>query len=226
MLRFAYNRAWGIAALVCLSSFHPLQSQEMPAVESVPQEPVETPSTPPAESPAPVTEPSPAPLPSTAPDATADAVETSTSQPLRTELGELPVQLDPQIKIGKIYDFLNDPERTKTGGNQSIEYEFKYVNHGAVTEEQRARRLGHYFVVNWSNGSGAQDLVLRMDYRQNKSRDKIYTIEIPYTAVRGSKKGKFAIIGDAYLELGQVYSWRISVVRDGTIVAEKKSFVW
>lgn len=217
MLRFAYCRVRGVLVAALLLPLSPLRAQDMPAVEAVPPE----------------TQASPAPeaegdLASTAEDATSDgSVATSdTSRPLRPELAELPVQLDPKIKIGKIYDFLNDPTRTKTGGNQSIEYEFKYLNHGAVTEEQLSRRVGHYFVVSWSNGNEAQDLVLRMDYRQSKTRDKIYTIEIPYTATRGSKKGKFAVIGDAYNNLGQVYSWRLSVVRDGTIVAQKKSFVW
>jgi hypothetical protein len=225
MLRFAYNRVQGVLAAALLLPLCPLPAQEMPVVEAVPPENQASPAPEAAPSPAPATADKKA---SAAEDATGDgsSVSTDTARPLRPELAELPVQLDPKVKIGKIYDFLNDPTQTKTGGNQSIEYEFKYLNHGAVTEEQRSRRIGHYFVVNWSNGNEAQDLVLRMDYRQSKTRDKIYTIEIPFTAARGSKKGKFAVIGDAYSQLGQVYSWRLSVVRDGTIVAQKKSFVW
>jgi hypothetical protein len=68
--------------------------------------------------------------------------------------------------------------------------------------------------------------MLRFDYRQAKTRDKVHTMEIPYKDVRGTYKGTFSVTGDAYADRGKILSWRVSVVRDGLIVAQSKSFVW
>jgi hypothetical protein len=68
--------------------------------------------------------------------------------------------------------------------------------------------------------------VLRLDYRQAVSRDRVRTLEIPYKQARGTFKGTFSVTGDDYFEFGGVHSWRISLVRDGRIVAQEQSFVW
>ncbi|NJK91997.1 MAG: hypothetical protein HC904_09335 [Blastochloris sp.] len=46
---------------------------------------------------------------------------------------------------------MNDRSKTPTGGDQAMEYEFKYFDHGAVTETQKANRKGHYYVINWAD---------------------------------------------------------------------------
>jgi hypothetical protein len=139
---------------------------------------------------------------------------------------DLPVQLDDSVRIRKIYEFLNDPKVTKTGKDRSLEYEFKYFNHGAITKAQRYNREGQYYVVTWTNGGGPADYVLRLDYRQGKTREKVKTIEIPYPQAEGTFKGTFSVTGDDYHMDGNILSWRISIVRNGQIVAQKKSFVW
>lgn len=138
----------------------------------------------------------------------------------------LPVSLDKSVHIGKIYDFLNDPNKTKHGGNETLRYEFKYFNWGAITEEQKKRRLGQYYIVNWKNKGPAADMELRLDFRQQRTRDRVYTIKIPFPKARGSYKGRFSVTGEQYFKNGQIHSWRISVVRNGTIVAQETSFIW
>lgn len=139
---------------------------------------------------------------------------------------DLPVKLDPKVRFGKIYEFVNDPEKTKTGMDEALNYEFKYFNHGAVTKEQLRQRKGHYFIVHWQNQGEAADFKLRLDYRQTESKASVRTIELPFKNARGSKKGTFFVTGDAYEMFGSVYSWRLSVLRKGVIVAEQKSFIW
>lgn len=136
------------------------------------------------------------------------------------------VSIDEKVSIGKIFDFLNDPSRTPVADNEAMRFEMKFRNHGAYNEEMKAERKGHYYVVNWSNDGPERDLVLRMEYRQRKSQDQVHTLEIPYNAVRGSQKATFFITGDAYKKLGPVTTWRVTLVADGKIVAEKRSFVW
>ena len=139
---------------------------------------------------------------------------------------DLPVQEDKNISIGKIFDFLNDPKLTPDGKDPVLKHEFKYFNHGAVTKEQIEARKGHYYIVTFTNDGPAADLVIRMDFRQLLSRDKMNTLEVPYKQVKGSVKQQFVIAGDLYKAYGDVNSWRISVVKDGKIVAQKKSYVW
>jgi hypothetical protein len=139
---------------------------------------------------------------------------------------DLPVEKDPAVSIRKIYDFLNDQDKTPVGDSKALAYEFKYFDHGAITESQKLSRKGQYYVVSWANKGPAADYVLRIDYRQALTRDKIYTMEIPFAQAKGSYKGTFSVTGKSYLEYGAVHSWRISVVRDGRIVAQERSFVW
>ncbi|MEM6822758.1 MAG: hypothetical protein AAF558_12560 [Verrucomicrobiota bacterium] len=139
---------------------------------------------------------------------------------------DLPVQIDQSVKIKKVYDFLNDQSITKTGKDRSLEYEFKFFNHGAITKAQLYNRKGQYYVVTWANDAAPANYTLRLDYRQGLTRDKVNTIKIPYPAAKGTFKGTFSITGDNYSMYGQILSWRVSVVRDGMIVAQEKSFVW
>lgn len=159
-------------------------------------------------------------------DAPADESVKVSEAPAKLESWDLPTELDPKVKIKKIYDFLNDSDKTPTGGEQSLDYEFKYFNHGAVTKAQKEGRKGHYYVVTWSSDNEPGALSLRFDYRQKNTREKVTTIEIPYQNAKGTLKGTFSVTGDSYRDNGDVLSWRVSVVRDGKIVAQSKSFVW
>jgi hypothetical protein len=154
----------------------------------------------------------------------APEVEAGPSAP--SEPWALPVEADGQVKIRKVYEFLNDPKKTSPGSSRGLAYEFKYFDHGAVTRAQQRSRKGQYFVVTWSNGGTAADYVLRLDYRQAVSRDRVNTLEIPYKQARGTFKGTFSVTGEDYFEFGDVHSWRISLVRGGRIVAQEQSFVW
>lgn len=139
---------------------------------------------------------------------------------------DLAVDLDSNVSIRKVYDFLNDPDKTPVGKDKALAYEFKYFDHGAITESQQESRRGQYYVVSWVNRGAPADYVLRIDYRQAFSRDKVNTMEIPFTQAKGSYKGTFSVTGKDYIDFGIVQSWRISVVRDGRIVAQERSFVW
>lgn len=154
----------------------------------------------------------------------APEIQTQTVRPLQP--WDLPTELDSKVRLKKIYDFLNDRNKTPSGGDQALEFEFKYYDHGAVTQAQLRGRKGHYYEVNWATDGSVEPLSLRFDYRQKNTQDLVKTQEIPFPQARGSMKGRFSVTGDSYFEDGDVTSWRISVVRNGKIIAEKKSFVW
>ena len=163
------------------------------------------------------------------PDQSSSRAEDKSEQFVHTnrEEWDLPVKLDPKVRFGKIYEFVNDHAKTKTGMDEALNYEFKYFNYGAVTQEQLRQRKGHYFIVHWQNSNAApSDYKLRFDYRQANAHGVVRTIELAYPKAKGPRKATLSVTGDAYESFGSVYSWRLSIVHNGVIVAQQKSFIW
>jgi hypothetical protein len=127
--------------------------------------------------------------------------------------------------IGKVYEYLNDDTRTKNSIDRSLEFERRYHKYPAVTSLQRREKEGHYFYVNWRAPQG-KNLVVRFQYRQKKTKDRIYTMEVPYPHAAGLQETIFEVVGDAYDRQGVVNSWRVSVFESGRLVAQRTSFVW
>ncbi len=142
--------------------------------------------------------------------------------------GEEPagVKLDPALRIGKVMDYVNDSEVSDTGRERSLGFDRRYHMYGAVTAEQRHRKTGHYFYVPWSSKGDSGPVTVRFEYRQQRSQNKVYRMELPFENARGPAKANFEIVGDAYAAQGVVTSWRVALVRDGVVVAEKRSFLW
>jgi hypothetical protein len=154
------------------------------------------------------------------------AEEEAVNNQAEREEWELPAQVDPRLRIGKIYDFLLDEKYTPTGNDPVLKQEYRYFYYGAVTEAQRTARRGHYYIVAFHNDGEAADVTVRMDFRQLSSRDKVNTLEAVFKNFKGDGKQRFVIAGELYQAYGDINSWRIALVKDGKIVAEKKSFVW
>ena len=140
---------------------------------------------------------------------------------------DLPVEADSDISLNKIYTYLNDPIRNKpVPDNAMMMYEPRYWDHGAITGKDRLGRLGNMFVINWQNDGKPGDFIVRLDYRQAMTREKVMTKTQEYKNFDGYEKTVLKVVGDEYAKGGVVNSWRISIVRDGKIVAQEKSFIW
>jgi hypothetical protein len=81
-------------------------------------------------------------------------------------------------------------------------------------------------VINWNNDGEPADFMVRLDYRQANTRERVMTKVERYENFGGYEKTVIKVVGDEYLRGGVVNSWRISIVRDGKIVAQEKSFIW
>lgn len=138
---------------------------------------------------------------------------------------DLPVALDETVSLNKIYTFLND-QKTPPPTNPKLAFERKYWNHGAILTREFGDRQGNYFVINWHNEGPAGDFMVRVDYRQANTRERVMTKTEEYKNFSGFEKTVIKVVGDDYLRGGVVNSWRISIVRDGRIVAQEKSFIW
>ena len=157
---------------------------------------------------------------------------TSTGRPPDGMVSDLPVALDERVSLNKIYTYLNDSVRGTLSKNippidqPMLQFEPKYWNHGAITAKDIQDRQGNIFVINWQNDGAPADFMVRLDYRQANTRERVMTKTETYTKFDGYEKTVIKVVGDEYLRGGVVNSWRISIVRDGKIVAQEKSFIW
>ena len=143
---------------------------------------------------------------------------------------DLPVEQDESVSLNKIYTYLNDSDPRRKAppppDNQMMLYEPKYWDHGAILAKDRLDRQGNIFVINWQNDGEPSNFTVRLDYRQAMTRERVMTKTQEYKNFDGYEKTVLKVTGDEYFRGGVVHSWRISIVRNGKIVAQKKSFIW
>jgi len=133
--------------------------------------------------------------------------------------------LDKRITVPLIHDVQNDG--TNSGGDNTVlKYEVTYLNWGAVTDEQLQARRGHYFTITWKNAGPKADFTTRFQYREVRSKEIVRTLEQKMPGVSGAARSYFAVVDKAYQAYGPVVSWRFTVLKGDTIVAEAKSFIW
>jgi hypothetical protein len=135
------------------------------------------------------------------------------------------IALDKRLSVKKIHD-VQDDGPSSGGDNHALRYEVTYLNWGAVTQEQINARRGHYFTVTWANDGPKADFTARFEYREVKSKEIVRTLTQKMPAVSGATRSYFAVVNKAYLAYGPVVSWRFTVLKGDTVVAEAKSFIW
>lgn len=160
-----------------------------------------------------------------APTTNVVAPSASTARPPDGMTSDLPVALDESVSLNKIYTFRND-RSLKNTGNPMLDFEKKYWDHGAILKKEIEGNQGNIFVINWQNDGTPSDFTIRLDYRQANTRERVMTKTEEYKNFDGYEKTVIQVVGDDYLRGGVVNSWRISIVRDGKIVAQEKSFIW
>lgn len=160
------------------------------------------------------------------------------------KVNPLPVALDRDFEFRKTKLFLLADPATRKGGDKtnklsssvpdskgatiqdaSITFERQYHLYGAVTVLDQRQRYGNYFTFFWRAKRDA-NVTVRLEYRQEKLHAHVQAQEISYANARGNHKTDFKVVGDDYLEDGQVISWRCLLIENGRIVAENRSFIW
>jgi len=116
-------------------------------------------------------------------------------------------------------------QKVATLQDAPITFERQYRMFGAVTLLDQRQRLGNYFDFFW-RAKRPSDVTVRLEYRQEKLHEHVQAQEITYRNVHGTHKTEFKVIGDDYLDDGQVIAWRSLLISNGRIVAENRSFMW
>jgi len=135
------------------------------------------------------------------------------------------IALDKRISVPLIHDVQNDGPNSGADNN-AMRYEVTYLNWGAVTQEQLLARRGHYFTITWANDGPKSDFTARFEYREVKSKEIVRTLTQKMPGVSGAVRSYFAVVDQAYQAYGPVVSWRFTVLKGDTVVAEAKSFIW
>jgi hypothetical protein len=133
--------------------------------------------------------------------------------------------LDKRISVHKIHD-VQDDSSYQGAGNPALDYEIQYINWGAVTSSQIQARRGHYFTISWANHGPMADFTARFQYRQVNSKEIIRTLTQKMPQVAGTTRSYFAVVSHAYIAYGPVCSWRFTILKGDTVVAEAKSYIW
>ena len=133
--------------------------------------------------------------------------------------------IDKRVTVPLVHDVQND-HSYNAKDNHALDFEIKYLNWGAVTQKQLRARQGHYFTITVDNDGPATDLTTRFEYRQVKSKEIVRTLTQKLPKTSGAERAYFAVVDEAYLAYGPVCSWRITILKGDTIVAESKSFIW
>jgi len=121
--------------------------------------------------------------------------------------------------------FLLDPGKQPNSVDPMIRFEQRHHLHGAITSEQRKARQGHYYVFWWDDRE-LTPVVIRLEYRQEITGVNIKVQEIALNAPRRSNKTRFQVTGADYQTGGRVTSWRVSIIRNGKIIAHDQSYLW
>lgn len=116
-------------------------------------------------------------------------------------------------------------QKVATLQDAPITFERQYRMFGAVTGLDQRQRFGNYFDFFW-RAKRPSDVIVRLEYRQEKLHEHVQAQEITYRNVRGTNKTEFKVIGDDYLDDGRVIAWRCLLIANGQIVAENRSFMW
>ena len=155
----------------------------------------------------------------------------ATQEPPQVKLEQanvLPLAINPDFVFRKKTQFLNDPATFVQASQMSeaISFERAYYNWPATTELDRSTLRGNYLNFWWWNHGAPADVTVRLEYRQANLGPFLMAREKTYTAVKGSRKTQFSIIGDDYLENGPVTNWRALLIVDGKIVGLTQSYLW
>ena len=126
---------------------------------------------------------------------------------------------------GKSLSGTSPSQKTATLQDVPITFERQYRMFGAVTLLDQRQRFGNYFDFFW-RVKRPSDVTVRLEYRQEKLHEHVQAQEITYRNVHGTHKTEFKVIGDDYLDDGQVIAWRCLLISNGRIVAENRSFMW
>lgn len=129
------------------------------------------------------------------------------------------------VAITKVNPYHLQPGPMIKTEDRMIEFEQRRHLYGAVEASERREIYGNYFTIFWKSETRAP-VTVRFEYRQGSTGLKTHVQEVVVDAPKRTNSTEFRIIGDDYHRNGKVTQWRATIVENGTVVAEYKSYLW
>ena len=127
----------------------------------------------------------------------------------------------------KYYQLKDEDARAESYSiDPMIRFERQHHFHGAVTKEQRRDRLGHYYTLFWNAPASRAPVTVRFEYRQSKTGERVSTFDRVVRDVRDQNKTALRITGDSYHRDGRVVAWQATLLQDGKVLDQTRSFLW
>mgnify|MGYP005707297357 CR=1 FL=1 len=132
----------------------------------------------------------------------------------------------PSASIRKVkYTHLSFDKRLVTE-DPMIGFEHRYLLHGAIESDEYYRRAGKYYTIFWRAKDRSPNAVVRLEYLQANTGETVHVKEMVVEKVRRHNTTDVNVIGDDYIENGDVIAWKASIVRNGEVISSTKSFLW
>lgn len=109
--------------------------------------------------------------------------------------------------------------------DEMIAFEQRRFLRGAVTSEDYQQRYGNYYSVFWRSETKAPATV-RLDYRLGSTGAMVHRKEVQVSNPKANNVTDFQITGEEYQTKGKVTQWKVSILEQGNVVAEYRSFLW
>ena len=127
----------------------------------------------------------------------------------------------------KYYQLKDEDERVESFSiDPMIRFERQYHFHGAVTEEQRREKLGHYYTLFWNAPETRTPVTVRFEYRQSRTGERVSTFDQVVSDVRDRNQTALRISGESYHRDGRVVAWQATLLQDGKVLDQTRSFLW
>jgi len=122
--------------------------------------------------------------------------------------------------------FFLDPSVTVESADDMVRFESLHRLHGAVSNEERREREGHYYSFPWSTSDTDSDASLLFEYRQQTTGSEVHALRVPVDRVRRKNVTHVEIIGEPFKMNGKVTAWKATIERNGSPAASKQSYLW
>lgn len=128
----------------------------------------------------------------------------------------------------EVRQFMLRDQKTENSDEPLVKMEKERHLHGAVSMQERGKKLGQYYTLLWSDpeGVGNGEVELVFQYQQGASGSLIKRMQKKFPAADGKGKVEFAVIGEDYIKRGKVLSWKATLTRGGREIATRKSYLW
>lgn len=124
------------------------------------------------------------------------------------------------------YYHLKQAGNARESQDPMIYTEASYYLHGALTNQERADRVGNYYTIYWETEDEVSPVNIQFQYRQANTGSEVKMQEQTFTNHKGKGRAKINILGQDYRRDGRVIAWKATATQNGVEIGSQASFLW